>query len=62
MTTPLAWVLSLVEIGSDGGIGASVRTPWAAAIVAKAMALATASAPSKKPSIGVLVVIGASCL
>ena len=60
MATPSAWVISLVETGLDGGTKASAGTPWAETAMAKAMASAMISAPSKKPSMGVLAVTKAS--
>ena len=48
VTTLSTWVLSLVETGSDGGIGASVGASWVVAAEAEAMASATVSAPLKE--------------
>lgn len=50
-----AWVLSLTGTGLARGMGASARAPYAA-VEAEAMASATISAPSKKPSISMAVV------
>ena len=58
--TLLTWVLSLVEIGSNGGTRASAGASYAAK--AKAMALTTSFASLKKPSIGVPAEIGTSLL
>ena len=59
---PLIGMLSLTEIGPDGGIKASARTSLEPATVVEAMASATTSKPSKKPSLGVSTTIGASSL
>ena len=60
MTTPSAWVISLAEIGSNGGTKASAGIFWATTVVAKAMASVMIFAPSKKPSMGVPTVTKAS--
>ena len=63
VVTLSAWVLSSVEMGSDGGIEALVEAPYVAAVVeAEAIASATTSGPSKKPFIGALAIAGASLL
>lgn len=57
-----AWVLSLVGIGLNGGIRVLARAPNVVAVEVEAIASVTATAPSKKPSIGALAVVGASSL
>ena len=61
LPTLSAWVLSLIGTSLVGGIGALSGAPFAAVEV-DAMASATVSAPSKKPSKGMPVAAGTSPL
>ena len=55
--TPSVWVPSSTGIGSAEGVGISVGTSCVAAGVAEVKALATTLASSKKPSMGVPMVV-----
>ena len=60
MTFPLIKTPSSAKIGLDRGTKASARTSLVAATMAEAMASAIMSAPSNKPSIGMLVAVETS--
>ena len=62
MTTLLTWVLFSAEMSSNRGTGVSAGAPCAVAAEVEAMALTMVSTPSKKPSIGVLAIVGISSL
>lgn len=62
MTPPLIGVPSSAKIGLDREVKALAGTSLVTVAMVEATALTTASAPSKKPFLGILATIGASLL